>query len=296
MPIPSTIESLSTTAASNGPSGSDQRNIADDGLRTAYAFIKMGVVQGSDIVSASTITPPSTGWLFDVTGTTAVTAMGSTNSWDGRMVALQFDGILTFTHSSNLTLPGSANITTAAGDVAFMIQRGSGAWRCVNYQRANGSLVNSGVSITSGKTLSVSNSLTLAGTDSTTITFPGVSTAFNWGTYTPTLNNGTNVAASTANAEVSYIRVGNIVTVAGTVKIDPTSVSTTTILEMSLPIASDLSANQLSGTANRANSTLPALSSPVLGNATSDRARIVFQNDSEVDNEDWAFIYQYKVV
>lgn len=138
MAIPTTIESLSTTAASNGPSGSDQRNIADDGLRTAYAFIKMGVVQGSDIASASTITPASTAWLFDVTGTTSITAIGSTNSWDGRMVALQFDGILTLTHSSNLALPGSANITTAAGDVAFFVQRGSGAWRCVNYQRADG--------------------------------------------------------------------------------------------------------------------------------------------------------------
>jgi hypothetical protein len=142
MPIPSTIESLSTTVASNGPSGSDQRNTADDGLRTAYAFIRMLVTQGSDVASASSITPASTGAVFDITGTTAITALSSTNSWDGRRVLLQFDGILTLTHSSNLALPGSANITTAAGDVAEFVQRGSGAWRCIYYTRADGSFIN----------------------------------------------------------------------------------------------------------------------------------------------------------
>jgi hypothetical protein len=138
MAIPTTIEELSTTAASNGPSGSDQRNTADDGLRAAYAFIRMLVTQGSDVASASSITPASTGSVYDITGTTAITALASTNSWDGRRVLLQFDGALTLTHSSNLALPGSANITTAAGDVAEFVQRGSGAWRCVNYQRADG--------------------------------------------------------------------------------------------------------------------------------------------------------------
>jgi hypothetical protein len=240
MPIPSTIESLSTTAASNGPSGSDQRNIADDGLRTAYAFIKMGVVQGSDLVSASTITPPSTGWLFDVTGTTAVTAMGSTNSWDGRMVALQFDGILTFTHSSNLALPGSSNITTAAGDVAFMIQRGSGAWRCVNYQRADGSILGA------GKSLTLSNSLTLAGTDGTTITFPSTSTTFAFGTYTPTTSNLTNLSTITVNA-ARYIRVGSQVSVTGSLGFDVTA-NAASSFQLSLPIASNFAAaTNLSG-------------------------------------------------
>lgn len=133
MAIPTTIESLSTTANSNGPAAGEAVSDGDDGLRQAYAFIRQLVTQGSDIVSASTITPPSTGSLFDITGTTAITTIASTNSWDGRVIALQFDGILTLTHSSNLYLPGAANITTAAGDIALLVQRGTGAWQLLSY-------------------------------------------------------------------------------------------------------------------------------------------------------------------
>lgn len=136
MPIPSTIESLSTTAASNGPAGSEQRTLADDGLRQAYAFIRQLVTLGSNIASASSITPPSTGSSFNITGTTSITAIASTNSWDGRVIRLIFAGALTLTHSSNLALPGSVNITTAANDIAEFVQTASGAWRCATYQKA----------------------------------------------------------------------------------------------------------------------------------------------------------------
>jgi len=154
MPIPTTLESLSTTAASNSPSGSEQRTLADDGLRQAYAFIKQVVSQGSDIASASTITPASTGYQFDVTGTTSITTIASTNSWDGRLIALQFDGALTLTHSSTLYLPGAANITTAAGDVALFLQRSSGSWQCISYSRKSGNVTinatSSGAALTIG--------------------------------------------------------------------------------------------------------------------------------------------------
>ena len=141
MAIPTALESLSTTAASNGPSGSDDRSTADDGLRQAYAFIKQLVSLGSNIASATTITPPSTGSVFNITGTTTITTIASTNSWDGRIITLIFAGALTFTHSSNLKLPGSNNITTAANDVALMVQTASGAWLCAQYIRAAGDAV-----------------------------------------------------------------------------------------------------------------------------------------------------------
>ena len=60
------------------------------------------------------------------------------------------------------------------------------------------------------------------------------------GTYTPTLTNVTNIAASTARA-LQYMRVGNVVTVSGYVTIDPT-VAGYVELGISLPIASDFSA------------------------------------------------------
>jgi hypothetical protein len=138
MAIPTTLESLSVTAASNGPAGTDDRSTADDGLRQAYAFIKQGVSLGSNIASASSITPGSAASVFNITGTTTITAIASTNSWDGRIVTLIFAAALTLTHSSNLALPGSVNITTAANDVATFVQTASGAWRCAFYQKANG--------------------------------------------------------------------------------------------------------------------------------------------------------------
>lgn len=62
-------------------------------------------------------------------------------------------------------------------------------------------------------------------------------TAF--GTYTPTITDGANVAASSAN-DAFYIRVGNNVSVWGRFDIDPTSAATLTVFDVSLPIASDL--------------------------------------------------------
>lgn len=66
------------------------------------------------------------------------------------------------------------------------------------------------------------------------------------GSYTPTLTNVTNVAASTAFLS-QYMRVGNIVTVSGRVAIDPTSASTLTEITMTLPIAATFGAQSRCG-------------------------------------------------
>ena len=163
MAIPTTIESLSTTASSNGPSGSDDRSTADDGLRYAYAFIRQTVSLGANIASASTITPPSTGYAFNITGATTSNTSASTNSWDGRLILLIFAGALQLTHSSNLALPGSANITTAANDIAEFVQTASGSWRLVNYRTAADSLTVQGALTVNGNT-----TLGNAGTDTVT--------------------------------------------------------------------------------------------------------------------------------
>jgi hypothetical protein len=64
------------------------------------------------------------------------------------------------------------------------------------------------------------------------------------GTYTPTLTNSANITASsyTANS-ATYIRVGNIVSVSLWVGIQPTSNSTYTQLDVSLPIPSTITNN-----------------------------------------------------
>lgn len=103
--------------------------------------------RGTDIASATTLSIPSTGGnVFNVTGTTTITGIGSAQG--GRSLKLKFAGALTLTHNgTSFILPGAANITTVAGDMAEFINEaaadGSGSnWRCFNYERASGSSLN----------------------------------------------------------------------------------------------------------------------------------------------------------
>jgi len=69
--------------------------------------------KGADIASAGTITIGTDGGYFDITGTTGITVMTVAA---GRVFTLQFDGVVTLTHSANLYLSGAANFTTEAND------------------------------------------------------------------------------------------------------------------------------------------------------------------------------------
>ena len=91
--------------------------------------------KGADIASAGTTDlNTATGEYVDITGTVTITALGTVAAGAERI--LRFTGILTFTHNaSSLILPGAANITTAAGDVAFMRSLGSGNWKCTAFIR-----------------------------------------------------------------------------------------------------------------------------------------------------------------
>jgi hypothetical protein len=72
-----------------------------------------------------------------ITGTTTITGFGTVAA--GALRVVTFAGALILTHNgASLILPGAANITTAAGDVAVFKSLGSGNWRCVSYQRASG--------------------------------------------------------------------------------------------------------------------------------------------------------------
>jgi hypothetical protein len=97
-----------------------------------------------------------------VTGTTNFAAFTVVA---GRRFTVQFDGVLTMTHhATTLDLPGAANITTAAGDVAEFFATGTNTVQCVNYTRASGAAV-----------ALADNSITLAkmagGTDGQIITY-----------------------------------------------------------------------------------------------------------------------------
>ena len=104
--------------------------ISNLGLASGIGLVSK---KGADIASASTVDlSTATGNYIDITGTTTITSFGTVAA--GQVFVLQFDGALTLTHNAtSLILPGGANITTAAGDVAVMVSEGSGNWRCANY-------------------------------------------------------------------------------------------------------------------------------------------------------------------
>ncbi len=108
----------------------------------AWSDIAKTWEQGSNITSAATLAIPSTGGYFAVTGTTTVTAFSQSSQLRaGRVIQLKFNAVLILTHNAtSLILPGGANITTVAGDVAtFRCEDASNNyWRCVQYQRASG--------------------------------------------------------------------------------------------------------------------------------------------------------------
>lgn len=94
---------------------------------------RLDEAQGANIASGSTTDlSTATGNYITITGTTTITSFGTAQA--GAERTLHFSGILTLTHNAtSLILPGAANITTVAGDVAVFRSLGSGNWRCVSY-------------------------------------------------------------------------------------------------------------------------------------------------------------------
>lgn len=97
--------------------------------------VQMRWSKGADVASATTLTLGNDGNYFDITGTTTITSIRAITI--GTVVRLHFDSTLTLTHhSTDLILPGAANITTATGDNATFVEYATGDWRCTNYQVA----------------------------------------------------------------------------------------------------------------------------------------------------------------
>lgn len=112
-------------------------------------------------------------------------------------------------------------------------------------------------------------------------------------TYTPTLTNVANLAASTAFV-CQWCRVGGIVTVSGKVDVDPTLTATATELGISLPVASNFTANQqASGVA-----ACPGIAGQVaaiVADTTNDRAAMQWIA-GDITNQPMHFIFSYQVL
>lgn len=112
-------------------------------------------------------------------------------------------------------------------------------------------------------------------------------------TYTPTLTNVTNVAASTAYV-TGYYRIGNAVTVYGKIDIDASvAASTATEVGISLPVASAMTLEEDLG-GNAISDAIASLTARVKADATNDRASVVFKALS-LTNDSYSFEFSYTV-
>jgi len=99
------------------------------------------LARGSAVASASTTDIGDADSDFvEISGTTTIVSLGTTATRNH--VWVKFQGVLTLTHNaSSLILPGGANITTAAGDVAEFARISGGNWQCLGYHPASGKAV-----------------------------------------------------------------------------------------------------------------------------------------------------------
>jgi hypothetical protein len=113
------------------------------------------------------------------------------------------------------------------------------------------------------------------------------------GSYTPTLTNTVNIAASTAK-EMSWSRVGNVVTGMFNAIIDPTGAAPTqTVLTFTLPIACNTTPVG-AGCANDYQNTDPSGDSGRISMVSATTANLAFMAWASANNEWWG-TYQYVV-
>lgn len=94
------------------------------------------------LTAAATVTLTSAPQaMIDISGTTTITSFDAA-AVPGTAKILRFLAPLTLTHNAtSLILPGGANITTAAGDVAIAVNVGTSNWLVASYSRSNGTAV-----------------------------------------------------------------------------------------------------------------------------------------------------------
>ncbi len=129
--------SAAATVATFGASAGTASTFAGATTTTGIATFSNAVNQARATAIASAATTDIgavAGNFVHITGATTITGLGTITAGAQRTVI--FDGALTLTHNAtSLILPGAANITTAANDMAIFVSEGSGNWRCISYIR-----------------------------------------------------------------------------------------------------------------------------------------------------------------
>lgn len=114
-----------------------------------------------------------------------------------------------------------------------------------------------------------------------------------YGTYTPTLTNVANVAASVA-LNCQWMRVGNTVHVSGAFDMDATTTATLTQLGISLPIATTIAEEyHCAGVANATASTVTE-TGKIIGDVSNSRAEF-WINVVSTSNQRYFFTFTYRI-
>lgn len=197
--------------------------------------------------------------------------------------------IMRSTSGQNLTVPAFGTVAFPEGTKITIVPDSTGqttvvAAAGVNIESSSGTLLSAGKD--SPMVLEKKNGANLW------FLYNGTSGGFESGTFTPTLTNTTNVAASTAYL-CTYVRVDNTVTMSGRVDIDPTSASSNTVLGISLPVASAFTtANQAGGVAF--SSVAVSDGAAILSDATNDRLTLQYICTTDVTNHAYYFTVTYQ--
>lgn len=179
-PIAQLLSTTSSTALTNTSSIWDERDLTGlGGGSGSGAQVSLASAATTDLGTAGTRN-------ILVTGTSAITSLGSSASVAQPIYDVEFAASLTLTYNAtSLILPGSASITTEAGDTMRALYLGAGNWKILSYSDADGSPI----SVT-GPTESVASSATtsLGAAGSNLVAITGTSAITSFGSAAVTGN------------------------------------------------------------------------------------------------------------
>lgn len=127
------IDNASAGAFAISDSGSTTTNlvVGDNFMRgngsAGISFTSIATSYDVASPAGGTLTLPTTGNYFSITGTNAITEV--TGTYPGHVVVLKFTGVLTFTNdNSNLNLSAGGNFVTAADSTITLVTDGTNWW------------------------------------------------------------------------------------------------------------------------------------------------------------------------
>jgi len=114
------------------------------------------------------------------------------------------------------------------------------------------------------------------------------------GTYTPVRSNEVNLDASVTPTVAQWLRVGNTVTVSGRFTANPTTTATFTAFALTLPVASNLGAEEdLAGVAFTGSNISEG--AEIVGVVATDKARVQWIA-TNVAEQTWSYTFTYRVI